>query len=248
MKKTEIMQFYDNQFHLFKEEVDLTTRDTQLANEIIEQIGVPFQSVFELGAGNGLLARSLAAFDKTITTVELIPDMVTFAQQFDHPNITSLCGDFYTIELPKTFDTILYIDGFGVGTDEEQLLLLHRIRKWLKADGVALIDIYHPNYWRKTSGQTMHPFPSEHISRVYGFDEESNRMTDTWWNEEHPEKTYTQSLACYLPDEIYALCKQAQLQIVAYYPGGAMDFEQWQYQEQVALSECLSYRIKLKKR
>src|SRR5699024_6835595 len=109
--------------------------------------------ILELGAGDGLLARNLSKFDKNITTVELIPEMVEFAKQFNTPNVTSLCGSFYDIDLTDTFETLLYMDGFGVGTDKEQLVLLNRMYHWLHDDGVALIDIYQPNYWRKVSGQ-----------------------------------------------------------------------------------------------
>src|SRR5699024_563645 len=139
------------------------------------------------------------------------------------PNVTSLCGSFYDIDINKTFDTILYMDGFGVGFDKEQLILLKRINNWLVDGGVALIDIYNPNYWKKVSGQEMMPYPNSNISRIYGYDESLNRMTDTWWEDNNLEKTYTQSLACYSPDEIYSLCENAGLKIIAYYPGGAMD-------------------------
>ena len=52
---------------------------------------------------------------------------------------------------------------------------------------------------------------------------------------------------CYSPDEISKLCQYAGLEIVAIFPGGAMDYEKMEYHEKVGLSECLSYRIKLKK-
>ena len=36
-----------------------------------------------------------------------------------------------------------------------------------------------------------------------------------------------------------------RLKKIAYYPGGAMYFENWKINETVPLSECLSYRIKI---
>lgn len=247
MNIKEAHNFYRKQFDMFKDILDLSTPYIPHVKEIIEQVGRPFTTVLELGAGNGLLARSLSTFDKTITTVELVPEMVEFAKNFQPSNVTSLCGSFYDIELTKTFDTVLYIDGFGIGTDEEQLTLLKRIYNWLNPEGVALIDIYHPDYWEKVSGQRMRPFPKSKISRIYGYDENLNRMTDTWWEDEHSDIKYTQSLKCYSPDEISALCSKANLNVMAYFPGGAMDFEKWQFNNIVSLSECLSYRIKIKK-
>lgn len=40
----------------------------------------------------------------------------------------------------------------------------------------------------------------------------------------------------------------ANLQIVPYYPGGAMDFDNYVYHDITTLDNCLSYRIKLKKK
>lgn len=247
MNKEEVYIFYKKQFKMFEDVVNLSSLQIEWADEIIEQIGKPFTTVLELGAGNGLLARSLSTFNKKITTVELVPEMVEFARQLNNSSITSLCGSFYDITIPNTFDTLLYIDGFGVGTDQEQLFLLERIHNWLQDDGIALIDIYQPEYWKKVSGKEMTPFPNSNVLRVYGYDESQNRMTDTWWGVDCPEEKFRQSLACYSPDEIYELCKKANLKIIAYFPGGAMDYEKWQFNEKVALSECLSYRIKVKK-
>jgi SAM-dependent methyltransferase len=248
MNVEQAKRFYKEQFNMFKDLIDLETPYLPDAEQIIEQVGRPFTTVLELGAGNGLLARSLATFDKKITTVELVPEMVVFARKFKNPNIQSLCGSFYEIELTDTFDTVLYIDGFGVGTDEDQIQLLQRIYNWLNDDGVALIDIYQPEYWKKVSGQKMTPIRNSNVLRIYGYDEKHNKMTDTWWYEDKPNEKYTQSLACYTPDKIYEMCKKANLTITAYFPGGAMDFEKWEYKEVVGLSECLSYRIKVKKR
>lgn len=173
--------------------------------------------------------------------------MVDVARNLNDPSITALCGNFYDIEILQTFDMILYIDGFGVGEDDNQLKLLHRIHNWLNDDGIALIDIYHPTYWKKANGQEMTPTGDQTIERRYGYDEINNRMTDTWWHTDTPTQTYTQSLACYTPEAITTLCQTAKLTITAFYPGGAMDFENWKYNEIAPLSECLSYRIKVKK-
>lgn len=247
MKEFEAQKFYNKQFNLFKHDIDLSTPYLRHSEEIIEQVGKPFETVLELGAGNGLLARGLSTFDKSITTIELVLEMVEFAKQFETPNVTSLCGSFYDIDLTDKFDVLLYIDGFGVGTDQEQLTLLKRMNRWLNEDGVGLIDIYQPKYWKKISGQIMKPLGNPTVEREYGYDVMNNRMTDTWWETTNPSKKYTQSLKCYTPDEIYKLCQEVNLEVIAYYPGGAMDYENWQFNEVASLSDCLSYRIKVKK-
>ena len=98
--------------------------------------GDSFQTVLELGAGNGQLARSIAHRKKDVTTIELVPEMVEFAKTIPS-SVKSLCGSFYDLPLNETFDVILYIDGFGVGNDDDQLKLLHRIYEWMNNDGVG---------------------------------------------------------------------------------------------------------------
>ncbi|KOO52019.1 class I SAM-dependent methyltransferase [Viridibacillus arvi] len=247
MESNWVKHFYKRQFELYPQTQILKESDFKLANQIAEQIGMPFQSVLELGAGNGLLARALSTFDKSVTTIELVSEMVKFAKQYNNENITSLCGSFYNIDLNQTFDALLYIDGFGIGTDKDQLALLKRIFNWLKDDGIGLIDIYQPEYWKKTNGMQMATDPSAKVLREYGYEEKNNRMTDTLWEMNNPDDRIVQSLSCYTPDEIVELCNLANLQVISIFPGGAMDFENWSYKETVTLSKCLSYRIKIKK-
>ncbi|MFB9859604.1 class I SAM-dependent methyltransferase [Salinicoccus siamensis] len=249
MKANWAETYYKRQFELmrsnsaypannfFEEEVSL----------LLEQVGRPSATVLELGAGRSDIANILARQDRKIVTIELVEEICGYAKKHAHQNVQALCGDFYTIKLQRDFDLILYLDGFGVGNDDDQSYLLQRIFNWLSDDGYALIDIYQPLYWQKIAGQEMYPFGIENIIRKYDYDEAGNRMTDTWWEKGKENETITQSLACYSPEQIYTLCEKAGLQIIAYYPSGAIDFETGAFQKIASLDECLSYRIKLKK-
>lgn len=86
-----------------------------------------------------------------------------------------------------------------------------------------------------------------HIKRRYSYDFEIDIMMDTWWHEKDEKLNSTQYLKCYTPGEIYNLCKQARLNIIGYFPHGAMDYDNMKYQEYASLEECMSYRIKLTK-
>ena len=244
MEQKWVKSFYKKQFEWFPYLHEYSEEYDEMAKEIASQVGKPFQSVLEIGAGNGNLARAIAVLGKEVTTVELVPELVEYAKQFKNENITSLCGSFYDIDLPETFDVLLYIDGFGVGEDSDQLFLLKRVYNWLKQDGMALIDIYNPNYWEKADGKSMYIDQSRKVLREYKYDKKNHRMLDVWWKEEMPEDTYTQSLACYSVEEIEKLCKEAGLKIIDIFPGGAMDWDEWKYYEKVSLEECLAYRIK----
>lgn len=239
--------FYKRQFEFYLDSLDGLYDYKKEVAIIHEQVGRTFKDVLEIGAGTGILANALSLTNKDITTVELVSEVVEYARAHSNPSIDILCDNFYSVKLTKQFDLVLYLDGFGLGTDKDQLLLLQRIHEWLKVDGSALIDIYEPNYWRNVKGQQMLVVENTQIMREYGYDDINCRMTDTLWQRSSPHETITQSLACYSTDEIYSLCQQADLQIIAIYPGGAINFDTWQFEEITSLSNCLSYRIKVKR-
>ncbi|GEN46184.1 class I SAM-dependent methyltransferase [Alkalibacillus haloalkaliphilus] len=247
MESKWVKPFYNRQFEMFAYLHEYSENYLDWAKEIEQQVNQPFQSVLEIGAGNGHLAKAVASLGKDVTTVELVPDLVDFARQDEPLGVTSICASFYDVDLIDSFDVLLYIDGFGVDGDDEQLYLLKRINQWLKPNGVGLIDIYNPNYWKKAAGQSMYIDPSKSVLRKYDYDQENQRMVDTWWEEGAPDDTYTQTLACYKPNEIESLCDQAGLKIVGWFPGGAMDWDEWKYNPKASLEDCLSYRIKVVK-
>lgn len=241
-----VLPYYKLQFELMDSQIEFKMEKELAAQtyEIHEQVGKPFTSMLDIGAGSGMLARAMSKRGTEMTTLELVPELVEYARSISDNSITILCGDFYTIELDQQFDVVSYMDGFGVGDDTDQLHLLKRISGWLKDDSCALIDIYNPVYWRKISGQKMRFDKAE---REYGYDVDNERMLDTWWHPEQPENALTQSLRCYTVEEISKLCEKAGLKIEAIFPGGAMDYDEWVYSPLVSLNECLSYRIKVKK-
>jgi len=77
---------------------------------------------------------------------------VGFAQPFaarTYPGSLHLVhADFLEVDLAGGFDAVAYWNGFGVGTDADQRRLLQRISsEWLRANGVALIEVANPIRW-----------------------------------------------------------------------------------------------------
>ncbi|MDN4608780.1 class I SAM-dependent methyltransferase [Sporosarcina highlanderae] len=241
-----VIPFYKKQFEWLRDiEDEMAVYLQKDADTIEEQIGVKFETMLDIGAGVGSIARTLDARGISMTTLELVPELVEAARLRSSKTIDIHLGDFYTYEFSKQFDVVSYFDGFGVGTDDDQLKLLERMKNWVNDDGSLLIDIYNPNYWRNiAAGKEMKIDDAE---RIYSFDEAGCRMVDSWWHSENPDEIVTQSLRCYTVDEISTMCKNAGLTITGIFPGGAMDFVTWAYMETATLSTCLSYRIKLKK-
>ncbi|MBE7128692.1 class I SAM-dependent methyltransferase [Bacillus mycoides] len=244
MNELNVKEFYQKQFELSNYDINTESWLEQVAKEVQEQVGHPFQAMLELGAGNGRFARAMSRLQVKMTTVELVPELVMFAKEHSTNNIDIHCADFYKINFEEKFDVVSYLDGFGVGTDDEQLILLKRIKNWMKDDGCALIDIYQPLYWKKVSGQEM---SLSAAMRKYEYDSINERMLDHWWDPNYPNDVVTQSLRCYTVDEISNLCAEAGLSIMGFFPGGAYDFEKRKYKELATLNECLAYRIKVRK-
>jgi SAM-dependent methyltransferase len=209
----------------------------------------PPKTILELGGGNGQFAVSAAYKGFEVTMMELVPACVEhtyeLARKYNiHDNLRVIQGDFYQVEINESFDVVCYWNGFGIGEDSDQQLLLNRISNWLKPGGTALIDVYTPWYWAKTAGQEMH---FGNIFRQYGFDAIGCRMLDTWWLHNDENHKIRQSLRCYSPGELEWLLKDTDLTLVHCEPGGAMDYENWRYTEQVSLDKAMTFMAKLQK-
>ncbi|SES13756.1 bifunctional 2-polyprenyl-6-hydroxyphenol methylase/3-demethylubiquinol 3-O-methyltransferase UbiG [Psychrobacillus sp. OK032] len=243
-----VKNFYDKQFQLYKEGL---TGPNEEHEEILTKIETlaskPFRSILELGAGGGEFAITAAKKGYAVSAVELVPSRIDYMKKLksEHNIIGELEiieGDFYEVELQKTFDVICYIDGFGIGNDQDQRKLLKRMSGWLKLDGCILIDIYTPWYWASVAGQQMR-VGNKH--RKYDFDFMQCRMLDTWFD---GDEAVTQSLRCYSPQDLRLLLEDSGLTLVDIKPGGAMDYKTWEYHENVNLNEAMSYMAKLKLR
>lgn len=240
-----VKKFYDKQFRLYEEGL---TGPNEEHEEILAKIenlaSKPFQSILELGAGGGEFAITAAKRGYDVTAVELVSSRVDYMRKLkiEHNligDLEILEGDFYEVGLSKSFDVVCYIDGFGIGEDQDQRKLLKRMSKWLKPDGCILIDIYTPWYWAHVAGQEM-KIGSK--LRKYDFDFMGCRMLDTWFD---GEEKVTQSLRCYSPQDLNMLLEDTGLTLLDIKPGGAMDYMTWKYHEYVDLDKAMSYMVKL---
>lgn len=244
-------EYYHKQFVWSKTNTNYNMEE--LLDDLVDKLeqfsGKSSKKILELGGGNGQFAVSAAKRGYDVTVIELVPACVEHTHNLAEKhnignNLRVIQGDFYQVDLDDQFDVICYWDGFGIGTDSDQQLLLNRISNWLKQDGIALIDIYTPWYWAKTAGRAM---KIGKISRQYNFDANECRMLDTWWLDSAKDDKVTQSLRCYSPADLRLLLEDTGLSLVHSEPGGGMDYEKWQYHEQVPLEQAMMFMAKLKK-
>ncbi|WP_212982220.1 class I SAM-dependent methyltransferase, partial [Bacillus paramobilis] len=82
MNELDVREFYEKQFKLSNYDINTESWLEQVAKEVQEQIGHSFQSMLELGAGNGGFARAMSKLQVKMTTVELVPELVMFAKEY----------------------------------------------------------------------------------------------------------------------------------------------------------------------
>ncbi len=123
-------------------------RDYERAHTVTAALAGRTAQVLELGAGGGQSALATAKLGHEVTAVELVVRLAAHARtlitQAAPGTLRIIEGSFYTLPLSENFDVICYWDGFGVGTDAQQRVLLQRIAHWLAPSGTVLMDINTP--------------------------------------------------------------------------------------------------------
>ena len=235
--------FYSRQEQLsgiYTRQVDETDRER--AATLAHITGPVPKLVLELGAGGGQTAAATADLGYEVTAIELVEGAVSYAQSLANlprqGSLRVIRANFYEVKFQKQFDCISYWDGFGIGSDDDQIALLERIAGWLAPGGVVLLDINTPWYWAKVAGRTADFGKS---ARRYEFDAENCRMLDSWWAKGNETEGVTQSLRCYSPADLRLLLRGTGLAIQSIKPGGMVDYEKGEYLKKVALGQAMQY-------
>ena len=216
-----------------------------VVNRLIRHTGT---TLLELGAGNGMNAIACAHLGYSVTALELIPDCCKRIRDNVKTNGTTrgsihiVQGDFYKTNLDEPFDLVTYWDGFGIGSDDDQIRLLNRISNWMKRDGRALIEVYSPLYASRTVGRKMR---FETCTREYDFDSLHARWLDTWTYNDGT--ALTQSLRTYLPPDLDLLLRETDLDIEHIETLDAWDWETETLTKNAPLESAISYVVCLKK-
>lgn len=199
-------------------------------------------ALLELGSGGGqfAVAAALAGFDVIALEYRAAGTAQALKLAREHgAALRALTGDFYRDDPGGPFHLIVYWDGFGIGTDEEQRHLLKRLPGWLVPGGRALIEVYMPYYWARNAGY-VHRTPQ--YVQTYGFDAEGCRLTDTYAAGGHGQpQQYTQSLRCYTPADFQLLLLGTGLKLVEAKAGGQYDTETEIWHPQADWAECLAW-------
>jgi SAM-dependent methyltransferase len=229
-----------------KDMVEAASMETTQVEVITRLAGPGRKRILELGAGSGFTSAALAEAGHEVVAVDLVDACVEsigrLAGQVENGSLEVVAGDFYSVDLEGPFDLVVYFDGFGIGTDDDQRRLLRRIESWLSPGGSSLIDVFAPWYWAKLAG-TVDEFPTgSGISYEEGFDPEGCRMVERMWREGDEAGAVTQSLRCYAPADLRLLLDATGLGIVAVEP-----YEDESHESRVPLFEAMLYVAKLER-
>jgi SAM-dependent methyltransferase len=180
--------------------------------------------ILELGCGYGSTVAAMSEAGHRVTGVE-ISERANFSEQFTEQfgdGSRILRDDFYTVNLDEQFDVVCYWNGFGIGSDNDQRILLRRVAsEWLIQGGVALIDVANPFVWARWNGDQVHK-PARpdagydyDLGELTRFDPVHSRFADTWWSTDDPGEKWTQDIRCYTPADLRLLLEGTGLTLDA---------------------------------
>ena len=118
----EVQQFFDRLAPGW--DADLVRNDT-LIGRILDGAGVgPGKAVLDVACGTGVLIPDyLARGAKTVTAIDLSPEMVKIAQgKFPQESVSVLCGDAAGTDFGQVFDCIVIYNAFPHFADPEKLI------------------------------------------------------------------------------------------------------------------------------
>ncbi len=188
----------------------------------MEAVGSVRKEILELGAGTGETSLFLSKLGNPITIVEKSRKNVELLRRraSEGDSMKVIEGDYYDVDIPQKFDVICMFESFGFGNDTDQRFLLKRIsNEWLKDDGCAVIDIYHPYGPIKYSGTSK---SLEKLQYVKGsvdmteytfYDTLNGRWIDIWEPVERKEDYKAQSVRCYTPADLLLLLEGTGLKL-----------------------------------
>ncbi len=221
--------------------------EREKVKKIREKAGEPPLEILELGPGGGKFAVACAEEGYKVVALELVPQLADHIRELgkhlDPDQLQVINGDFYEVEIERRFNTICYWDGFGIGENSDQRVLLKKITSWLKPGGLVFLDIYAPWFWAREAGWKK---DFGNFTRQTDFDFRNCRFLDSIWPKNKKEEAITQSLRCYTPSDLEMLLEGTGLGIQEIDEVAGFDGETEEYSTRVKFKDAMMYGVTLK--
>ncbi|MFZ1689151.1 MAG: class I SAM-dependent methyltransferase [Flavobacteriales bacterium] len=96
--------------------------------------------VLDLCCGNGLFTAHFAPKCRSVTAVDISPDLLHTLQHRGLPNVTTQCVDMRTADFPEgAFSRILLYAGLQYIDHAECIALFRRMARWLRPGGLLFV-------------------------------------------------------------------------------------------------------------
>lgn len=219
-----VRDFYDQAGIWWGEDPQEPDTHIQRVETIKRLCGSQPLNILDLGSAGCATAAAMADAGHHVTAVEFSLPRAAYSHQLSETprrgSLTILEADFYTVSLSHKFDLVTYWDGFGVGTDADQRVLLNRIsHEWLKEEGCLLMDVFNPFKASLDAGNETRLAPlkgvpgSVEMNNRHFYDPVTSRWIDEWEPVEHPELKMAQTVRCYSPSDLALLLEGTGLRI-----------------------------------
>lgn len=170
--------------------------------------------VLDLACGKGRHAQYLNTLGYNVTGVDLSPESIAFAKQFENETLHFKEHDM-CLPFPKKFDAVFNLfTSFGYFENEEDnLRTIKAIKEELKEDGFGVIDFLNVEYIRQ------HLVPSEikvvdgisfHINRKI---EEGYIIKDIMFSHDNNDYSFTERVKAVSLSDFETYFKEANIQL-----------------------------------
>ena len=100
----------------------------------------PVDDVLDLCCGNGLFSAHFSPRARTVTAVDISPDLLGNLTRRSLPNVTTLCSDVRKVHFVEgAFSRILLYAGIQYFSEGEVVLLFQSMHHWLRPEGLLFI-------------------------------------------------------------------------------------------------------------
>jgi SAM-dependent methyltransferase len=143
-------QYWDewNQTWRFRDDCDrFMEGQRDVAISVAREAGLRDARIFDVGCGTGWLGNALLPFGRVWGT-DLSAGAIAEGSR-RYPDLKLVCGDFFEVDVPGSFDLIVSADAFAHMPDHQACV--RRIAALLKPGGTLLLMTQNPKIWRRRS-------------------------------------------------------------------------------------------------
>ena len=104
--------------------------------------------ILDVGGGSGRFAIPLADRGHRVTVVDVSTEAIDMLLRRNHPNIKAICGDFYSLQIPRKFDAVIAIESVQYFREVALIDLFSKTRSLLRPEAPFIFTELNNRSWR----------------------------------------------------------------------------------------------------